>query len=161
MSTNPYAPPTAHVADVAHAEAAPRLWNPNAAANWSLLFSPVFGAILHMKNWDALGEPAKAAGSKVWAIAALVLIVALAGVSAMLPESKPLDAASRSIGLTLLLVWYFASGRAQARYVKEKFGATYPRRGWTRPLLIAVGITVGFFAIVFVIAFGVGMAGAR
>lgn len=160
-TTNPYAPPTAHVADVAHREPAPRIWNPNAAANWSLLFSPVFGAILHMKNWDALGEPAKAAGAKAWAIAALVLLLAVAGVSAMLPDSKALDAASRGIGLILLLLWYFSSGRAQARYVKEKFGAAYPRKGWTRPLLIAFGLTAGFFALVFVIAFVVGMAGAR
>ena len=106
MSTNPYAPPTAHVADVAHRESAPRIWNPNAAANWSLLFSPVFGAILHMKNWDALGEPAKAAGARAWAIAALVLIVALNGVPAMLPDSEALDAASRGIGLILLLAWW-------------------------------------------------------
>jgi hypothetical protein len=160
-TTNPYAPPTTHVADVAHREPAPRIWNPNAAANWSLLFSPVFGAILHMKNWDALGEPAKAAGAKAWAIAALVLLLAVAGVSAMLPDSKALDAASRGIGLILLLLWYFSSARAQARYVKEKFGAAYPRKGWTRPLLIAFGLTAGFFALVFVIAFVVGMAGAR
>ena len=161
MTTNPYAPPTAHVADVAHHVAAPRIWNPNAAANWSLLFSPVFGAILPMKNWDALGEPAKAAGAKAWATATLVLIVALTSASAMLPDSKALDAASRGIGPILLLAWYFSSGRSQARFVKERFGAAYPRKGWTRPLLIAVGIAVGFFAIVFVIAFVVGMAGAR
>ena len=55
---NPYAPPTAAVADIGTATAAPRppLWNPGAAASWSLLLSPVFGAILHMKNWQAMGE---------------------------------------------------------------------------------------------------------
>ena len=50
MNPNPYAPPTARVDDVATGDAAPALWNPNAAANWSLLFSPAFGAWLHMKN---------------------------------------------------------------------------------------------------------------
>jgi hypothetical protein len=46
------------------ADAAPALWNPNAAANWSLLFSPMFGAWLHMKNWAALGEPERAAARR-------------------------------------------------------------------------------------------------
>ena len=64
MSTNPYAPPKAVVADIAPRQDSPPLWNPNAAANWSLLLSPAFGAFLHMKNWEELGEPAKAAASK-------------------------------------------------------------------------------------------------
>lgn len=158
MSTNPYAPPTAEVADIAPRDTVPALWNPNAAANWSLLFSPVFGALLQMKNWIALGEPGKAATSKAWAIATAALIVIVSAATAMLPESKALDAGSRGIGLVLLIAWYTSNGRAQARYVKEKFGSAYPRRGWTRPLLIALGITVGIFFIVFAIAFGVGMA---
>ena len=54
MTPNPYAPPKAEVADVGRTEVAPALWNPNAAASWSLLFSPAFGAFLHMKNWQAL-----------------------------------------------------------------------------------------------------------
>ena len=61
MSLNPYSPPGAIIDDVMNA---PPLWNPNAAANWSLLFSPAFGAFVHMKNWQALGEPEKAANAK-------------------------------------------------------------------------------------------------
>ena len=57
---NPFAPPQAEVADVPTGEAAPALWNPNAASSWSLLFSPIFGAYLHMQNWQALGQPDKA-----------------------------------------------------------------------------------------------------
>ena len=34
----------------------PKLWNPNAATLWSLLFSPVFGAWIHAKNWEELGN---------------------------------------------------------------------------------------------------------
>ena len=32
-------------------EASNALWNPNTAANWSFLFSPLFGAYLHALNW--------------------------------------------------------------------------------------------------------------
>jgi len=36
------------------------IWNPNAAANWSILFTPAFGSYLQMLNWRTLSEPAKA-----------------------------------------------------------------------------------------------------
>jgi curved DNA-binding protein CbpA len=42
------------------------LWNPNAAANWSLLFPPVFGAWLHAKNSSALGDESEAKHSTYW-----------------------------------------------------------------------------------------------
>jgi hypothetical protein len=75
MTPNRYAPPTADVADIGRGQTAPALWNPNAAASWSVLFSPAFGAFLHMKNWQALGEPAKASAAKIWAIATLLVMV--------------------------------------------------------------------------------------
>ncbi|MEP6875624.1 MAG: hypothetical protein ABI887_14795 [Burkholderiales bacterium] len=161
--TNPYAPPAARVDDVVAptTEAAPRLWNPNAAVNWSLLFSPAFGAWLHMKNWEALGEPQKAKAAKTWIVISLGLIVALSLASGLMPDSKGLDAATRSFGLVLLISWYVSAGRGQATLVKQRFGKDYPRRGWTQPLLWAVGATIAFFALVFVLAFAAGMAGAE
>ena len=51
------------------------IWNPDAAANWCLLFSPVFGTWLHMKNWRALGEPERARNRPPVVIAALALII--------------------------------------------------------------------------------------
>jgi hypothetical protein len=38
----------------------PALWNPNAAAGWSLLFTPAFGAFLHARNgtrWGVIARP--------------------------------------------------------------------------------------------------------
>jgi hypothetical protein len=44
----------------------PALWNPKAAAYWSLLFSPAFGAFVHARNADAMGRVDEAkANSKV------------------------------------------------------------------------------------------------
>lgn len=74
VTPNPYAPPQAEVADIAGERNPPPLWNPNAAANWSLLFSPAFGAFLHMKNWQALGQPNKATSAKVWFVLSLVVL---------------------------------------------------------------------------------------
>ena len=152
MSSNPYAPPKAFVADIATQEESPPLWNPNAAANWSLLFSPAFGAFLHMKNWEDLGEPEKAAAAKVWVIVSLVLLLCLPVLAVLVPGFSGLQNISRLFGLVLLISWYSTSGRPQARYVKERFGKNYPRKGWGKPLLIAFVAVVGYFCVVGILA---------
>jgi hypothetical protein len=44
----------------------PALWNPNAAAGWSLLFTPAFGAFLHSRNAGAIGRHSEAKANKLW-----------------------------------------------------------------------------------------------
>jgi hypothetical protein len=162
LNSNPYAPPKAFVADIATQEESPPLWNPNAAANWSLLFSPVFGAFLHMKNWETLGETEKAAAAKVWVIVALALLFVLPLAVVLIPALRGLQVLTNVFGLVLLISWYSSSGRPQARYVKERFGKDYPRKSWGKPLLIALGATVSyFFAVGILAALLVGIAGVR
>lgn len=146
-SPNPYAPPKSEVADVHQAVPAPPLWNPSAAANWSLLFSVVFGAVLHMKNWEALGEPAKAATSKKWAIGALIFFVVMVLFSVFSTNDKLADGLTRILGFLLLITWYFANGRAQQRYVLAKFGKNYPRKGWLKPIGWAILAILGFIVV--------------
>ena len=70
VSDNVFAPPKANLEREA-TEEAPALWNPNAAANWCLLFTAAFGAYLHMRNWQALGQPDRARASRNWMIAVI------------------------------------------------------------------------------------------
>jgi hypothetical protein len=161
---NPYAPPRAQVADIdqlVSGENAPALWNPNAAASWSLLFTPIFGAYLHMRNWQALGQPEKAARSKNWIIGSLVCILLLVIVPLLLPDSKGVDAIGRACGFALLITWYYAMGKSQQAFVLGKFGKTYPRRGWSKPLLAAVGGVIALFVVAFVVALVIAMAGRQ
>jgi hypothetical protein len=147
VTANQYAPPKSRLADVGSEELSPPIWNPNSAANWSLLFSPAFGAFLHMKNWQALGEPAKASVARVWMIVTLLAIVGTSLAAALLPNAKILDGISRIIGFILLVSWYFSSGRGQAEYVKSRYGADYPRRGWGKPLVLALLALVAFIVV--------------
>jgi len=144
VTTNLYAPPKAHLADILQHEAAPALWNPGAAASWSVLFSPVFGAFLHMKNWQALGESEKAAGAKKWIAIYIVTIVGFALAGAFLPNDTAIPAILRLCGFGLLLAWYYASGKPQVDFVKARYGKDYPRKGWAQPLIIALGVVIGF-----------------
>ena len=127
--------------------ARPRLWNPNAAANWSLLLTPIFGACLHAANWRALGQPERAAKNVawVWVEVGFIVIVIL---SCSLPESAALDKGLQFVGFGLLLAWYFGQGRPQVRYVRETHGDDYDRRGWVVPLLCGVVGWVAYFGLV-------------
>jgi hypothetical protein len=159
MAINPYAPPAATAADIQPTEGAPALWNPNAAVNWSLLFTPAFGAFLHMSNWQALGETEKAASANRWFIFSLIMLVAYAVLGFALMDSKAADGVSRMVGGLYLFAWYFAAAKGQARYVKERFGTTYPRKGWGKPLAIGVLAFIGYVVAIALVGFLFGVAG--
>ncbi|MFT5171938.1 MAG: hypothetical protein ACI8W7_000102 [Gammaproteobacteria bacterium] len=126
MAENPYATPDAEI--TATASDAPRMWNPNGAGNWSLLFTPVFGSFLVWKNWQAIGEPSRGLG---WFICCLVMLIP----TVLLPGA----------GILYLIMWYFGSAKKQARFIEERWGKQYPRRSWTKPLLCGVAA----YAVVF------------
>ena len=109
----------------------PALWNPTAAANWSLLFSPAFGAYIHMLNWKKLGFGEKAKNSRNWFFVSLFL--SLLG-----------------LGLLVLIAWYFSSAKEQIKYIKTHFGDNYPKNSWGKPLLIAFGVTL--VSLIFLVA---------
>ena len=109
-----------------------------------------------MKNWEALGEPAKAQKSKNWAIGCVVFFFALTILLVLLPNSKPLDGLTRPLAVVLLVVWYYADGKSQQAYVLGKFGKTYPKKGWGKPRLIAVAALIGFIVVMAVFGFILG-----
>jgi hypothetical protein len=157
MATNVYAPPKSKVADIVQSEAAPALWNPGAAASWSVLLSPAFGAFLHMKNWEALGESAKAAASKKWVVIYIVTIIVLFLAVVFLPHNRAMPGIFRLTGFGLLLGWYFASAKPQMNFVKLRYGKEYPRKGWGQPILIAFGVLFGLGFLIGLIAGVAGM----
>jgi hypothetical protein len=123
----------------------PKLWNPNAAANWSLLFSPIFGAWLHAKNWKELGKEDEAKKSMFFAYGYMVLLILFL----FLPIP---DALGRLIGLGALIGWYFSHGKTQVKHVEN--GVHYEKKSWLMPILAGfVGLIVYFG-----IAIGIGLS---
>lgn len=143
-SVNPYEPPKLESADFVPFENAPALWNPNAAANWSLLFSPAFGAYLHARNAERLGRHDEAKSNQRWFYGSLTFL-AVNLVSILVPALS--DAPLNLVGLLILIIWYFRVARKQAAFVKKTFGTTYQRRSWAQPLLIGFACLVGVFVI--------------
>ena len=134
------------------------IWNPNATANWSLIFSPAFGSYLQMLNWRALGEPEKAASSQNWFYVSLGMLAIYVLMGVLMDDSKAADGVARGLGFLFLIVWYFAAGRAQSKYVKEKFGSSYARKPWGKALLIGVAAFVGFFIAAVIVGLVLGVA---
>jgi len=151
LDDNRYAPPKAMVegASPEHADAPPP-WNPNAAANWCLLFSPVFGTWLHMKNWEALGQPDRVRKARRWFIAAVTLIVAAFLVPA---GGRALELPMRLMLFLFLVLWYFVAAKPQAAYIKSNFGSAYPRKGWGLPILTAIGLILASMVVMTVLVF--------
>jgi hypothetical protein len=129
----------------------PHLWNPSAAANWSLLFTPAFGAYLHAVNWRALGEHERARANMVWAGVTLAFLASNVG-TLFIPESKAVEGAVRLAGLGLLGGWYFSQGRSQAKYIKERLRNNYVKRGWGPPLLVGVAASMAYGAGIYFLA---------
>ena len=119
----------------------PKLWNPNAAANWSLLFSPILGAWLHAKNWHELGQPDKAKKSMIWVYVGFVFLL----VVLFLPDNI-----GSAPGIIFILIWYFSSAKQQVKYIKEN-NIDYHKKSWSKPLLFGVAGIV----IYFIVAIGV------
>lgn len=119
------------------------LWNPNAAAAWSLVFSPIFGAYLQMRNWEALGQPDRALRSWRWVKYGFLGVVAVLLATTFLPQTSGLNAAIHLTSLAWLITWYYANGKAQAAYVLARHGTGYPRRGWLGPIGAAIAVLFG------------------
>ena len=117
MEIDPYATPQASLAtESPMPQAGPALWNPNAAGLWSLLLSPVFGSVLLMKNWQAIGDEQQALKARTWLLFSLVSLV--------------IGVFLRWWPLVYIIIWYLNFQRNQTAYVQERWGNGYPRKGW-------------------------------
>ncbi|MBL8859555.1 MAG: hypothetical protein JNL28_13690 [Planctomycetes bacterium] len=133
------------------------IWNPEAAANWSLPFSPAFGSFLQMRNWTVLGEPDKARASGVWFIASIVMLAAYPVVYLMFADHPQADLGVRLAGFLFLLTWYLGHARQQAKFVKQQYGTQYPRKKWGAPLGIALACGVAYLGMSFALAVAVAV----
>jgi hypothetical protein len=120
------------------------IWNPSAAATWSLIFTPAFGAFIHMQNWQALGQPQQAAAARRWFYASLGLLMLQVFTRAINARLGSEPMLLHPVGLLFLLVWYFGAARQQAMLVKARYGAGYRRKSWDSVLLCAVVAGVAY-----------------
>ena len=144
----------ATVNETAETKPRPRLWNPNAATNWSVLFTPIFGAWLQAKNWEALGDGEQAKKSMYWVYGGFAFLV----LCLFLRDELGLflrDELGYLPGIIFLLAWYFTTAKRQIKHVKDVLKNDYERKSWTAPMkFAAIGLLV-FFIIAWISSHGV------
>jgi len=133
------------------------LWTPNAVANWSVIFSPIFGGILVSKNWKTLSENKKAKSSMYWVYVTIAFWAAVPILIAAPDKITPafylvptIHIIWAFLSLPILIIWYIISLRSQAKYVKNTFGETFTRKSWKKPLWFGVLVFLGWF--IFIVA---------
>jgi hypothetical protein len=105
----------------------PELWNPNAAAWWGLLFTPIISSYLVSKNWQALGREKEARQGIYWLIGIALILIAL-----------PFFGFKGHLGFALCIIWFIGYGIRQYLYVKDTLKGQYKRKPWGKPLLAGV-----------------------
>ncbi|MDM5178213.1 hypothetical protein F2P44_18600 [Massilia sp. CCM 8695] len=126
----------------AGAERRDTLWNPDAAAFWSLLFTPLFGAFLLIRNWETLGESGRAVRACWWFALSLVMVILNFYYSLLCGDASPW----RMSNVIFLLVWYIAEASPQERFIRERLGTDYARQSWAiaLPCALVLCMTYGF-----------------
>ena len=127
MENNPDEAPKSNL-ESEISDVAPPLWNPDIAGVWSLFLTPIFGSTLVLINWKSIGDSARTRTAWIWLIVSIIMLIP----TALFP----------GVGLAYIIIWYFIWQRKQTKYVKEHWGKDYPSKGWSKPLLIGIGVMV-------------------
>lgn len=125
-------------------EDAVALWNPMAAALWSVLLTPAFGAWLHARNWERLGHQEQARQAQAWVAAICIVGLVNLGVVALATANGSDLRIPSWVGLVLLGLWYGMSAHAQVSYVALHHGQAYARRTWGQALVTGLAAVAAF-----------------
>jgi hypothetical protein len=123
------------------------IWNPAAAACWSIVFTPAFGAWILMRNWEALGDREQVALSRKWFAFSLGLLFVQLLSAAINSRVNSQSNFMHWFGIAYLLAWWLGAALPQMWQVRARYGAGYPRKRWDDALLAAVIAGTMYFAV--------------
>ena len=126
----------------------PELWNPNAAAYWSILFTPAFGAYLHARNAEILGRTDEVRSNMAWFYVNIGYLF-FVFVSVFIPAIP--DSVFRAASIGLLVGWYSSLGKNQIKHVKDMWQDRYQRKPWFKPLIIAFACLIVCIAAIIIL----------
>ncbi len=115
------------------------LWNPTWIAIWSFIFTPIFGAILHKKNWQEMGMYDDANTAGTWVTVSIVIFFGYLFTEPFLPEGSYSQFYLLSVWVIFYAAWLFAQGFKQIQVIKKRYGEAYHHKLWGKPLMIGAG----------------------
>ena len=118
-----------------------KIWNPNVAACLSIIFTPIFGAWIHAKNWEVLKKEQERRWSMLFVYCLIIVTIFIVYYQIFIGDVK-----SSPLSIGTLLTWYFILGKSQLSHIKDN-NINYEKKSWIKPLLCGVGGYIIFFGI--------------
>ena len=125
-----------------------KIWNPNVAACLSIIFTPIFGAWIHAKNWEVLKKEQERRWSMLFVYCLIAVTIFVVYYQYFIGDVK-----SSPLSIGTLLTWYFILGKLQVSHIKDN-NIVYEKKSWIKPFLCGVGgyiilfgISISLFAI--------------
>lgn len=131
------------------------LWNPDVAAYWSIPLTPIFGALVHARNWRTLGYDKQEKLAMNIMVGGTILMMVLMMLLGMIRLGVELPRILRSAyfiivfmtvtGYVTSLEKLFASAKEQKKYIKEHLNDEYKKKNWVTPMIvITANLAVSF-----------------
>lgn len=105
---------------------------------FSLLAGPAWGAFLVRSNWLAMGRSKEAKDSLMGFWCLLLVPILLGFVFASVKSPNGTKPSPGGLFFLIWLCWYFFNYKPQAKFVKETYGDSYPRRSAAIPVIIGL-----------------------
>lgn len=130
------------------------LWNPMAAAWWSLLLSPLFAAILLDHNWRSIGNRRKALWSRALTVVSAGALAA-GLVCAMVPTLPATDKLITGVGKivgVILTAACFSIARSQRQFLAGPDCPHHEKRRWGKPIALGAMGLASYLGLIIAIA---------
>ncbi len=137
----------------------PALYNPTAVCILAFLFTPIFGALLQARNWNALGEHGRARASRMWVRSMLWVLFVFIIMQAVFQNEPVMQFSGLYFLVATWACWMVTTGWKQIGYVNDLFGRDYPRERLGRVTLFAGGCWVIYSMVSLSIAMGIQLTG--
>jgi len=118
------------------------LWSPDSVAFWSLLFTPIFGSVMHVLNASRLGQKSLLYSALFWLAVNTYLTNYIVWLTPKGDNMLETLFNQSSALLPLMAIWYLLGVRRQSRYVIAQFGANYHRQSLWLALCCAALLTL-------------------
>ena len=118
-----------------------KIWNPNVAACLSIIFTPIFGAWIHAKNWEVLKKEQERRWSMLFVYCLISVTIFVVYYQLFIGDVK-----SSPLSIGTLLTWYFILGKLQVSHIKDN-NIVYEKKSWIKPFLCGVGGYIILFGI--------------
>lgn len=122
------------------------IFSPNASAGLSIIFGPVFGTFLHMKNWKALGNPEAERNSLIWLSISVILLAVFLALNFIQGFGDFTDKGITAFSFWVTVIWYFTSGKKQLNYVKG-IKENVNKKSFVKPVLCGIFLIMVYGAI--------------